>query len=75
MFTNKRRNRLKFLFWDGSGLWVLAKRLEEGAFSWPKGIDEKNGKLSLKQAALSMLIEGVDSEEWYAKKKHGMNGK
>ena len=60
VFTNKRHTRIKILCWDGTGLWVLTKRLEEGTFSWPKNLEPQTIKLKLSPQALAMLTDGVD---------------
>ena len=57
VFSNAPRNRLKLLFWDGSGLWVCAKRLEKGRFHWPKAEGEK---VLLSQEELALLLGGID---------------
>ena len=60
VFTNKRRNRIKLLYFDGTGLWVAAKRLEAGKFSWPKPSEAKQKKIVLNAEALQLLVDGVD---------------
>lgn len=60
VFCNRRRTRLKILFWDGTGLWLCAQRLEEGTFCWPRDFDRGQSKLVLTPQALAMLTDGVD---------------
>ena len=59
LFSNAQRNRLKLLFWDGSGLWVCAKRLEKGRFRWPAAASGQ-AKLTLSHEEMAMLVGGID---------------
>jgi len=65
VFTNNRRNRIKVLYWDGSGLWVCAKRLEQGRCTWPVS---ENGQMDLRGEEFSALIHGLEirsKKNWY----------
>ncbi len=59
VFRGRKANLIKIVFWDGSGLCLFTKRLEQGVFLWPPNV-EPVGILSLTSAQLSMLIDGVD---------------
>lgn len=69
LFSNAKRNRLKMLFWDGSGLWVCGKRLEKGRFRWPEATGAQP-KVVLSHEELALLLGGIDLAQtrrrrWY----------
>jgi len=70
LFSNRTRTRLKALVWDGSGLWVCAKRLEKGRFRWP--VAEDKYSVTMRAEELAMLVNGLDVKQtrqrkWYRK--------
>ncbi len=69
LFSNRTHTRLKALVWDGSGLWVCAKRLEKGRFRWPTP-SEKQRSVTMRAEEWAMLVNGLDFKQaqprkWY----------
>jgi len=67
VFANRTRDRVKLLYWDGTGVWVLAKRLEKGRFTWPRA---SGAKVAIAPAELTLLLAGIDlgktsKKSWY----------
>jgi transposase len=71
LFSNRNRTRLKALVWDGSGLWVCAKRLEKGRFRWPVAAAGQEQSVVMRAEELAMLLNGLDLKQaqprrgWY----------
>ena len=57
VFRAKRADRVKLIFWDGTGVVLVAKRLENGRFRWPT---VRDGVMRLSAAQLQTLLEGLD---------------
>jgi transposase len=64
-FRSKRADRVKLVFWDGTGLCLFCKRLEDGKFRWPRVQD---GVMRLSAAQLSALLEGLDWSRVHARR-------
>jgi transposase len=50
---------MKLIYWDGSGLWVCAKRLERGCFRWPAA-EAGQTKIVLSHEEMALLVGGID---------------
>lgn len=69
LFANRQRTRLKLLCFDGTGLWVCAKRLERGRFHWPEA-EPGATRVQLGAYELALLLGGLDlaglrPRRWY----------
>jgi len=67
LFANKRRDRMKILFFDNLSLWVCARRMEKGRLHWPSSDD---GRVQLTREEFALLIGGIDlrtatKRKWY----------
>ena len=66
VFRAKRADRIKLVWWDGTGLCLMAKRLEQGSFRWPGAQD---GVMRLSATQLAALIEGLDWRRIHAQRR------
>jgi transposase len=57
VFRSKRADRLRLIAWDGSGMVMVSKWLEERRFTWPA---IRDGAVELSAVQFSMLIDGLD---------------
>ena len=67
LFANKRKDRMKVLFFDSNSLWVCARRMEKGRLHWPTSAD---GRVQLTREEFALLIGGIDlntttKRKWY----------
>jgi transposase len=69
LFTNKRGNLLKILFFDRSGLALLYKRLEQGTFQLPP-VDDDGARVEIDPGQLSMILEGIDLRSAVRRKRY-----
>jgi transposase len=59
VFSNRRRDRVKILYWDRDGFAVWAKRLEEGTYAMPFG-DDQEARREITAQELGALLSGID---------------
>lgn len=67
VFANRGRTRIKILYWDGTGVWVCAKKLPRGTFSWPQTTQAETGALRVAAQELALLLSGIDLDKTRAR--------
>jgi transposase len=74
MFVNKRRDRVKILWWDRDGLAIFMKRLESGTVQKPRS-DTNSKSMVIDHAQLSMLLTGIDVSNIKRRKRYEVDSK
>jgi transposase len=69
LFVGKRRETLRILFFDGSGMCLFSKRLDRGNFVLPEAVREGVTHVEVDDAALEALLDGVEIAKPTAPKK------
>ena len=72
VFCNGRRDRIKILYWERTGFWLLHKRLERGTFAWPVPTESATAQVELSSSDLAALLGGLDlgaarRRRWYSR--------
>lgn len=72
VFCNARRDRIKILYWERTGFWLLHKRLERGTFAWPLPANSDARQIELPASDLAALLGGLDlgtarRRRWYSR--------
>jgi transposase len=69
IFSNRRKDRLKVLYWDLDGFAVWAKRLEAGSFAIPTG-EPGSTQIEITTEELGALLSGIDMEQVTRRKRY-----
>jgi transposase len=69
VFVNRRRDRMKLLYWDVDGLAIWAKRLESGTFQIPQ-VDPQARSVTLSATELTLLLRGIDLSSVRQRKRY-----
>jgi transposase len=63
VFFGRRRDALKVLFFDGTGMCIFYKRLDRGTFQVPKATSSSARHIEVDDVALEALLDGIDVDE------------
>jgi transposase len=70
VFANRRRDRMKILYWDRDGFAIWSKRLEEGTYAMPFAETETETRREITAAELGALLSGIDLSQARRRKRY-----